>query len=89
MHAAGRVAHTLEWSDDEWNNIIRANMTGLWLVTKHACNLMHNAKLKGSVINISSINGLPRSQFLGGGLPYSASKAGVDAMTHVTNYLKP
>lgn len=72
----------LEWSEDEWSSIIRTNLTGLWLVTKHVCIQMCRANLKGSIINISSIGGVNRGH-LSGGLPYIASKGAVNFSTKV------
>lgn len=72
----------LSLTEDEWNNTIRTNMAGIWLVTKYVCLLMRDAKSGGSVINISSIGGLGRGE-LPGGLSYSASKAAINALTKV------
>ncbi|XP_042462414.1 3-oxoacyl-[acyl-carrier-protein] reductase FabG-like [Zingiber officinale] len=76
----GGVHSPLNWSEEDWNNNIRTNLTGLWLVSKHVCKLMCDAKVKGSVINISSIGGIDRGQ-LPGGLAYTASKTGVNGVS--------
>ncbi|KAJ8459121.1 hypothetical protein OPV22_032047 [Ensete ventricosum] len=78
----GGVHSPLDWSEEEWSRNIRTNLTGLWLVSKHVCKHMRDAKQKGSVINISSIGGIERGQ-LPGGLAYTASKTGVNAITKV------
>ncbi|KAL0404792.1 UNVERIFIED_CONTAM: NAD-dependent glycerol dehydrogenase [Sesamum radiatum] len=78
----GSVHTPLDLTEDEWNDIIRTNLTGTWLVSKHVCRLMRDAKRGGSVINISSIAGLDRGQ-LPGSLVYAASKAAVNTMTKV------
>ncbi|KAJ6829446.1 uncharacterized protein M6B38_358045 [Iris pallida] len=78
----GGVYSPLEWSEDDWESNIKTNLTGLWLVSKHVCRLMRDAQVKASVVNISSIAGLQRGQ-LPGGLAYTASKAGVNAITKV------
>nr|GMD43042.1 3-oxoacyl-[acyl-carrier-protein] reductase, chloroplastic-like [Ipomoea batatas] len=70
----------LDLTEEEWNETIRTNLTGTWLVTKYVCLLMRNARLGGSVINISSINGLNRVQFMGA-LAYSSSKSAVNTFT--------
>jgi NAD(P)-dependent dehydrogenase (short-subunit alcohol dehydrogenase family) len=72
----------MEWSEDELSSIVRTNLIGLWLVTKHVCIRMHHASLKGSIINISSIGGVDRGH-LPGGLPYIASKGAVNFSTKV------
>ncbi|XP_019187441.1 PREDICTED: uncharacterized protein LOC109181922 [Ipomoea nil] len=73
---------SLDLTEEEWNDTIRTNLTGTWLVTKYVCLLMRNARLGGSVINISSINGLNRVQFMGA-LAYSSSKTAVNTFTMV------
>jgi NAD(P)-dependent dehydrogenase (short-subunit alcohol dehydrogenase family) len=72
----------LDWPEDKWNDLMDTNLTGTWLVTKHVCRRMRDAKLRGSVINISSIVGTDRGQ-LPGAAGYVASKSGVTALTKV------
>ncbi|KAB2079994.1 hypothetical protein E1A91_A05G041600v1 [Gossypium mustelinum] len=76
----GNVKDPLELTEEEWDQNIRTNLTGSWLVSKYVCMLMRDAKQGGSVINISSIAGLNRGQ-LPGGLAYASSKAGLNTMT--------
>ncbi|KAG6501016.1 3-oxoacyl-[acyl-carrier-protein] reductase FabG-like [Zingiber officinale] len=76
----GSVHSPLDWSEEDWNDNIRTNLTGLWLVSKLVCKLMRDAKVKGSVVNISSIGGIDRGH-LPGGLAYIASKTGVNGVT--------
>ncbi|KAL3651697.1 hypothetical protein CASFOL_004699 [Castilleja foliolosa] len=78
----GRVHTPLDLSLEEWNDNIRTNLTGTWLVSKYICVRMRDAKQSGSVINISSIGGLERGQ-LPGGLAYVCSKTAINAMTKV------
>uniref|UniRef100_A0A0E0LWR3 Ketoreductase domain-containing protein n=1 Tax=Oryza punctata TaxID=4537 RepID=A0A0E0LWR3_ORYPU len=79
----GGVHSPLDWPEDEWNTLIKTNLTGSWLVAKHVCRRMHDAKLKGSVINISSVSGLNRGH-LPGSTGYAASKS---AMHYVTKLM--
>ncbi|KAL5997325.1 hypothetical protein ACLOJK_008255 [Asimina triloba] len=72
----------LSLSEDEWITTMKTNLTGSWLVAKYVCELMRDAKQKGSIINISSITGLDRGQ-TPGALAYAVSKTGVNAMTKV------
>ncbi|KAA8517927.1 hypothetical protein F0562_015385 [Nyssa sinensis] len=81
----GGVHTPLDLSEEEWNNIVRTNLTGSWLVSKYVCIRMRDANIKGSIINISSIAGLNRGQ-LPGGVAYASSKAGVNTMTKVTSF---
>ncbi|KAL6644562.1 hypothetical protein ACP70R_016170 [Stipagrostis hirtigluma subsp. patula] len=76
----GGVHSPLDWPEDEWDKLIRTNLTGLWLVAKHVCRRMRDAKLKGSVINISSIAGLNRGH-LPGSIGYASSKSAVHYAT--------
>ncbi|KAG8372144.1 hypothetical protein BUALT_Bualt12G0035800 [Buddleja alternifolia] len=78
----GSVHTPLNLSEDEWNDIIKTNLTGTWLVSKYVCTRMRDAQKGGSVINISSIAGLNRGQ-LPGSLVYAASKAAVNTITKV------
>ncbi|ONK64395.1 uncharacterized protein A4U43_C07F25400 [Asparagus officinalis] len=84
----GGVHAALDWPEEEWNSNIRTNLTGLWLVSKHVCRRMRDAKVEGSVINISSVTGLERAQGPGA-IAYSASKTGVTAVTRVTVQTSP
>ena len=80
--ASGGVYSPLDWPEEDWNATFATNLTGLWLVTKYVCKQMVNAKLKGTVINISSISGLNRGK-LPGAIAYAVSKEGVNAITKV------
>ncbi|KAM7271699.1 hypothetical protein ACFE04_030913 [Oxalis oulophora] len=80
--AGCKVKSPLDLSEEEWNGILKTNLTGSWLVSKYVCILMRDGKQGGSVINISSIGGLERGQ-LPGGLAYAASKAAMNTMTKV------
>uniref|UniRef100_A0A5B6Z1J0 Putative 3-oxoacyl-[acyl-carrier-protein] reductase FabG n=1 Tax=Davidia involucrata TaxID=16924 RepID=A0A5B6Z1J0_DAVIN len=78
----GNVHTPLDLSEEEWNNVVKTNLTGSWLVSKYVCIRMRDANIGGSVINISSISGLNRGE-LPGGVAYASSKAGVNSMTKV------
>ncbi|KAJ1436049.1 Short-chain dehydrogenase/reductase SDR [Sesbania bispinosa] len=76
----GNVKSPLELSEEEWNQVLRTNLTGTWLVSKSVCKRMRDAQRKGSIINIASIAGLNRGQ-LPGSVAYSCSKGGVNMLT--------
>ncbi|KAK4581072.1 hypothetical protein RGQ29_024655 [Quercus rubra] len=78
----GNVRSPLELSEEEWNKVIKTNLTGTWLVSKYICIRMRDAEQGGSIINISSIAGLDRGQ-LPGGVAYDSSKAGLNTFTKV------
>ncbi|KAJ8420604.1 hypothetical protein Cgig2_001737 [Carnegiea gigantea] len=68
--------------EEECNNTLRTNVMGSWLVSKSVCIRMRDAKIAGSVINISSISGLNRG-LKSGIMAYAASKAALDQLTKV------
>ncbi|KAF4364607.1 hypothetical protein F8388_015298 [Cannabis sativa] len=78
----GNVRSPLDLSEEEWNNVMKTNLTGTWLVSKYVCIQMRDKGHGGSVINISSIAGLSRGQ-LPGAAAYASSKAGVNTLTKV------
>ncbi|KAK4392532.1 3-oxoacyl-[acyl-carrier-protein] reductase, chloroplastic [Sesamum angolense] len=78
----GPVRSSIELSEEEWEQAVRTNLTGSWLVAKSVARRMHEAGRGGSIINISSVSGLNRTQYRDG-IAYSSSKAGLDTMTKV------
>jgi NAD(P)-dependent dehydrogenase (short-subunit alcohol dehydrogenase family) len=63
-----------------WMDILRINLIGPFLAIKHASPIMR-AKGKGSIICTASVAGLRSGA---GGIPYSASKAGVINLVQTT-----
>ncbi|XP_060177577.1 uncharacterized protein LOC132607569 [Lycium barbarum] len=78
----GGIKSAVDLSEKEWNNTLRTNLTGSWLVSKYVGIYMQAAKRGGSIINISSISGLNRA-LMRGCVAYSSSKAGMDSMTKI------
>jgi len=84
VHAAGVAGggsvHLI--GDDEWNRIISVNLTGTYLVAKHAVGQMLGQELmtgeRGSIVTLASIEGLEGTA---GGSAYNASKGGVVLLT--------
>jgi len=70
-------AKFLKMSFEDWNAVIQTNLIALFNTTQLVAEQMVSRK-KGSIINISSINGL-KGQY--GQTNYSASKAGVIGFT--------
>ncbi len=64
-------------SQEEWNDVLNTNLTGVFNVCKHAAEKLSEG---GKIVNISSISGI-----IGffGQANYAASKAGVIAFTKV------
>ncbi|KAL8037044.1 hypothetical protein ABFX02_11G014400 [Erythranthe guttata] len=78
----GSVKSSLNLPSEEWNQVVKTNLTGSWLVAKFVGKRMRAAARGGSIINISSISGLNRIQ-VPGAIAYSSSKAGLHLMTKV------
>jgi NAD(P)-dependent dehydrogenase (short-subunit alcohol dehydrogenase family) len=81
------VKSPLDLSEEEWNNVLKTNLTGAWLVSKYVCIRMRDAERGGSIINISSISGIDRGQ-KPGSVAYASSKAGLNALTKVTSFIR-
>ncbi|HEY5097199.1 MAG TPA: SDR family oxidoreductase [Acidimicrobiales bacterium] len=78
--ASGGPVHLLD--TDEWNRVLGINLTGTYLVAKHAIGVMLAQPRvdgsRGSVVTIASVEGLEGTA---GGSVYSASKGGVVILT--------
>jgi NAD(P)-dependent dehydrogenase (short-subunit alcohol dehydrogenase family) len=73
--AGGGPIHLLDAA--EWERVIRVNLTGTFLVCKHALTHMVEQK-SGSIVNIASIEGIEGTE---GGSSYNASKGAVVILT--------
>jgi 3-oxoacyl-[acyl-carrier protein] reductase len=65
-------------SIDDFDSVIRVNLTGTFIVTQKAATILRNA---GRIINMSSVSG---QMGLFGQANYSSSKAGIIALTKVS-----
>ena len=79
LNAAGVVAggpiHLLDAA--EWERVLRVNLTGTFIVCKHALTHMIERR-SGSIVNIASIEGVEGTE---GGSSYNASKGAVVLLT--------
>lgn len=73
--AGGGPVHMV--SIEEWDRVLGINLTGTFLVCKHAIAAMLKQG-SGSIVNIASIEGIEGTE---GGSVYNASKAGVILLT--------
>ena len=73
--AGGGPIHLLDAA--EWERVIRVNLTGTFLVCKHALTHMVEQR-SGSLVNIASIEGVEGTE---GGSSYNASKGAVVLLT--------
>lgn len=62
---------------EDWNRMVATNLTGYFLCTKYC--VPHLRRTRGAIVNISSTRSL---QSEANTEAYSASKGGVDALTH-------
>lgn len=79
VNNAGIVRDRVCWkmSDEEWDDVLGVNLTGVFNMCRAAVPLLRKSN-SGSIVNISSINGL-RGKL--GQVNYAASKAGVVGLT--------
>lgn len=78
VNAAGiiKLGGIEEQTLEEWNDSIKVNLTGIFLLTKTLLPLLKKGT-NPSVVNISSMS----SEKAGGSIAYCAAKAGVDMLT--------
>lgn len=81
--AGGGPVHLLP--DDEWERVIKVNLTGTFVVTRAALNQMIQQPRvngeRGAIVHLSSIEGLEGTA---GGSSYNAAKGGVVLLTKNT-----
>ena len=73
--AGGGPAHLCDLA--EWKRVLDVNLTGTFLVTKHALPALIAAK-RGSIVNLASVEGLEGGESMSA---YNASKGGVVLLT--------
>ena len=67
----------IRMSDEEWDNVINTNLTGVFNVTKPVCKIMMKQR-QGAIINMTSISGVNGNA---GQSNYSSAKAGLIGFT--------
>lgn len=73
---------SLEYTDDEYQQIISTNLTSAWSLCRMAHpHLRRDTSAPASIVNIGSVSGVT---VVGSGAPYAMSKAALD---HMTRYL--
>jgi NAD(P)-dependent dehydrogenase (short-subunit alcohol dehydrogenase family) len=71
-------ANFLEMDLDHWTEVLRSNLTSVFLCTRLAAYEMVRTKTRGAVVNISSFGAIRGHRSLAA---YDAAKGGVDAFT--------
>jgi len=74
----GSLTSVMEETTENWNKTISINLSGVFYGMRAAANRMKEKKVKGSIINTSSILG---SVGLANTISYSASKGGIEQLT--------
>ena len=74
----GVKVNLVEMSDEEWDRVIRVNLTGMFYFCK-ACLPSMMARRYGKIVNISSVSG--KTGGFAGGIHYVTSKAGIIGFT--------
>jgi len=73
-----RVSPFLELEEADWDEHMAVNLKGTFLASQAAAREMVRLQVKGSIINISSVNGLAAE---GDQAHYNASKGGINLLT--------
>jgi NAD(P)-dependent dehydrogenase (short-subunit alcohol dehydrogenase family) len=68
----------LDLSESEWDSVLDTNLKGAWLVTRESARRLIEAKLPGTIVNVTSILG---ERVAGNVAAYAASKAGLSQFT--------
>src|SRR5205814_10089168 len=63
---------------DHWQTVLQTNLTSVYLHCHHAANLMVDAGIRGSIVNISSFAAARSHRNMAA---YDATKGGMEAMT--------
>jgi NAD(P)-dependent dehydrogenase (short-subunit alcohol dehydrogenase family) len=74
----GNVLPLHDYPDEEWDRLLRVNLTGVFNGTRAAVPHLRAGGRTGTIANVSSLSGLRPTR---GEAPYSAAKAGVVALT--------
>jgi NAD(P)-dependent dehydrogenase (short-subunit alcohol dehydrogenase family) len=78
---SGNVAPVYDLEPADWDEIIRINLRGIFLVQRAVLRAMIRAKTKGAVVNMGS--SMAGWDVLAGGAGYAASKHGVVGLTRI------
>jgi NAD(P)-dependent dehydrogenase (short-subunit alcohol dehydrogenase family) len=75
-----KAADFLDITEADWDAVIAVNLTGAFLVGQAVARAMVAAKAPGTIVNMSSVNGIMAIPSIAS---YNASKGGVNQLTRV------
>jgi NAD(P)-dependent dehydrogenase (short-subunit alcohol dehydrogenase family) len=76
---SGRMARTAEFSEEDFDAEVNANLKSVWLCMKYELEQMQKQEPRGgAIVNTSSVNGLGGAPLVG---LYAMAKAGILALT--------
>ncbi|MEW6516149.1 MAG: SDR family NAD(P)-dependent oxidoreductase [candidate division FCPU426 bacterium] len=75
-----RKAAAVELALEDWNELLRVNLTGVFLACREAFRRMPSG---GSIVNIASLSGVPGYEKFPGFTAYNVSKYGVLGLTEI------
>jgi NAD(P)-dependent dehydrogenase (short-subunit alcohol dehydrogenase family) len=78
---SGKIAPVYDLEPADWDDIIRVNLRGMFLVQRATLRAMIQTKVRGSVVNMAS--SMAGWDVLAGGAGYAASKHGVIGLTRI------
>jgi NAD(P)-dependent dehydrogenase (short-subunit alcohol dehydrogenase family) len=78
---SGEPVPVAELSTAEWDEVIRVNLRGVFLVLREAARSMIERRVAGTIVNMAS--SMSAWDVLEGGAAYAASKAGILGLTRV------
>ncbi len=78
----GSLKNILDENDKSWDKVIGINLNGVFYGTREAARAMRDKKIKGSIINMSSILG---SVGLAGAVSYCSAKGGAEQLTRASS----
>jgi NAD(P)-dependent dehydrogenase (short-subunit alcohol dehydrogenase family) len=78
---SGKIAPVYDLEPADWDDIIRINLRGMFLVQRATLRAMIQTKVRGSVVNMAS--SMAGWDVLAGGAGYAASKYGVVGLTRI------
>jgi NAD(P)-dependent dehydrogenase (short-subunit alcohol dehydrogenase family) len=78
---SGKIAPVYDLDPADWDDIIRVNLRGMFLVQRATLRAMIQTKVRGSVVNMAS--SMAGWDVLAGGAGYAASKHGVVGLTRI------